>query len=142
LIEDGTTLHAAVDALAIATDGSPTTASSPPRPAASSSARPWPTAPARASSSPASPNKLPRETISASYDLEYGTDALEIHTDSIPPGTRVLVADDLLATGRHRPRHVPARRERRRHRGRRGFLIELGYLQGARQLRPTTSSPS
>ena len=45
------------------------------------------------------PNKLPRETISATYDLEYGTDALEAHADAIPAGTRVLVADDLLATG-------------------------------------------
>src|ERR671914_342937 len=45
------------------------------------------------------PKKLPREIISATYDLEYGTDALEAHTDSIPEGTRVLVADDLLATG-------------------------------------------
>jgi len=45
------------------------------------------------------PNKLPRETISATYDLEYGTDALEAHADAIDPGTRVLVADDLLATG-------------------------------------------
>jgi adenine phosphoribosyltransferase len=45
------------------------------------------------------PNKLPRETISATYELEYGTDSLEAHADSIAPGTRVLVADDLLATG-------------------------------------------
>lgn len=45
------------------------------------------------------PNKLPRDTISASYDLEYGTDSLEIHVDSISEGERVLVVDDLLATG-------------------------------------------
>jgi adenine phosphoribosyltransferase len=45
------------------------------------------------------PNKLPRETISATYELEYGTDSLEAHADAISPGTRVLVADDLLATG-------------------------------------------
>ena len=45
------------------------------------------------------PNKLPRETISASYELEYGTNALEVHTDAFPPGSRVLVVDDLLATG-------------------------------------------
>ena len=44
------------------------------------------------------PKKLPREIISATYDLEYGTDALEAHADSIPEGTRILVADDLLAT--------------------------------------------
>ena len=45
------------------------------------------------------PGKLPSETISASYDLEYGSDSLEIHTDAIAKGERVLVADDVLATG-------------------------------------------
>jgi adenine phosphoribosyltransferase len=45
------------------------------------------------------PNKLPFDTISASYDLEYGTDTLEIHTDAIQKGDRVLIHDDVLATG-------------------------------------------
>jgi adenine phosphoribosyltransferase len=45
------------------------------------------------------PGKLPRETISESYALEYGTDKLEIHTDSIKPGDNILIIDDLLATG-------------------------------------------
>lgn len=45
------------------------------------------------------PNKLPFDTISASYELEYGTDALEIHTDAIQKGDRVLIHDDVLATG-------------------------------------------
>ena len=45
------------------------------------------------------PKKLPRETISQSYALEYGEDTLEIHTDSIQAGDNVLVIDDLLATG-------------------------------------------
>jgi len=43
--------------------------------------------------------KLPREVISADYGLEYGNDSLAIHADSIKPGQRVLIADDLLATG-------------------------------------------
>jgi adenine phosphoribosyltransferase len=43
--------------------------------------------------------KLPCETIKAEYALEYGTSAVEIHTDSIQPGQRVLIVDDLLATG-------------------------------------------
>lgn len=43
--------------------------------------------------------KLPRETIQASYALEYGEDALAMHKDAIKPGQRVLIADDLLATG-------------------------------------------
>ena len=45
------------------------------------------------------PGKLPREVISESYDLEYGTDILEIHKDAIAPGDKVLMIDDLLATG-------------------------------------------
>lgn len=45
------------------------------------------------------PNKLPRETVSMSYDLEYGSNILCIHKDSIKPGQRVLIIDDLLATG-------------------------------------------
>jgi adenine phosphoribosyltransferase len=45
------------------------------------------------------PKKLPREVISESYELEYGTDVLEIHKDAISPGDRVLMIDDLLATG-------------------------------------------
>ena len=45
------------------------------------------------------PNKLPAKTASISYALEYGTDTLEIHEDAIKPGQRVIVCDDLLATG-------------------------------------------
>lgn len=45
------------------------------------------------------PGKLPAETVSKSYDLEYGQATIEIHTDAIKPGARVLVVDDLLATG-------------------------------------------
>ena len=45
------------------------------------------------------PGKLPYETVSAEYSLEYGVDALELHTDAIKPGDRVLIVDDLLATG-------------------------------------------
>jgi len=45
------------------------------------------------------PGKLPYKTVSATYDLEYGKDRLEIHEDAIRPGMRVIVADDVLATG-------------------------------------------
>ncbi len=45
------------------------------------------------------PNKLPAETESVEYELEYGTDILEIHKDSINPGDNVLIHDDLVATG-------------------------------------------
>lgn len=45
------------------------------------------------------PGKLPYETLTFEYELEYGTDSLEIHKDAIKPGQKVLIADDLLATG-------------------------------------------
>ncbi|MCA9280150.1 MAG: adenine phosphoribosyltransferase [Phycisphaeraceae bacterium] len=45
------------------------------------------------------PGKLPRAVRQVSYDLEYGSDALEIHEDALPKGSRVLIVDDLLATG-------------------------------------------
>ena len=45
------------------------------------------------------PGKLPGPTLSVSYDLEYGSDSLEVHKDAIQPGSKVLVVDDLLATG-------------------------------------------
>lgn len=45
------------------------------------------------------PGKLPFDTLSFEYDLEYGTDTLEMHIDAVKPGDKVLIADDLLATG-------------------------------------------
>ncbi len=45
------------------------------------------------------PGKLPREVISQSYDLEYGSNEIQMHSDSIQPGQNVLIVDDLLATG-------------------------------------------
>jgi adenine phosphoribosyltransferase len=45
------------------------------------------------------PGKLPSRTVRATYDLEYGSDALEMHDDAVRPGQRVLIVDDLLATG-------------------------------------------
>ncbi len=45
------------------------------------------------------PDKLPVETLKASYELEYGADALEIHRDAVAPGSRVVLVDDVLATG-------------------------------------------
>lgn len=45
------------------------------------------------------PKKLPSECLRVSYDLEYGTDSLEMHKDAVTPGQRVLIVDDLLATG-------------------------------------------
>jgi adenine phosphoribosyltransferase len=45
------------------------------------------------------PKKLPAETVRVTYDLEYGTDTIEMHKDAVTEGTRVLIVDDLLATG-------------------------------------------
>lgn len=45
------------------------------------------------------PGKLPWETVEATYALEYGTDSLEVHRDAVTPGARVIVLDDVLATG-------------------------------------------
>lgn len=45
------------------------------------------------------PNKLPRETISCEYELEYGENKIEMHKDAIKPGQKVVICDDLLATG-------------------------------------------
>jgi adenine phosphoribosyltransferase len=45
------------------------------------------------------PSKLPRATLTASYDLEYGSETLAVHADAITPGSRVLIVDDVLATG-------------------------------------------
>ena len=45
------------------------------------------------------PNKLPAETTSATYELEYGTDTIEVHVDAIDPGDRVAIIDDVIATG-------------------------------------------
>ena len=72
---------------------------SAPRPAASSWARRWPTSWAAGSRPPRKPGKLPYLTVGAKYALEYGFDALEMHVDAVNKGARVLVHDDLLATG-------------------------------------------
>ena len=45
------------------------------------------------------PGKLPRETIEEEYDLEYGTDVLQVHCDAVGPGDKVVIVDDLIATG-------------------------------------------
>ena len=73
--------------------------SSPPRRAGSSSAARSPASSAPGSSPRASRASCPHETLSVEYALEYGIDALEVHADALAGGARVLVHDDLLATG-------------------------------------------
>ena len=72
---------------------------SAPRRAASGSARRSRSRPGWGSSRRAGPGKLPPETVSASYVLEYGENSLELHPDLIPAGSRVVIHDDVLATG-------------------------------------------
>ncbi|EFM09340.1 adenine phosphoribosyltransferase [Paenibacillus curdlanolyticus YK9] len=78
--------------------------------------------------------KLPGETVEASYDLEYGKDRLAIHADSIKPGQRVLIADDLLATGGTIATTIDLIRQLGGEVVGASFLIELSYLPGREKL--------
>ncbi|MCI0495900.1 adenine phosphoribosyltransferase [candidate division KSB1 bacterium] len=81
------------------------------------------------------PGKLPAETIREEYQLEYGSDAVEIHKDAITPGQRVLIIDDLLATGGTVA--AAAKLVERLSGNIMGicFLIELSFLKGREKLK-------
>ncbi|TDI83427.1 MAG: adenine phosphoribosyltransferase [Caldithrix sp.] len=81
------------------------------------------------------PGKLPAETISEEYDLEYGTDSLEIHRDAITPGEKVLIVDDLLATGGTAQATVNLINRLGGEIAGIAFLIELSFLNGRQKLR-------
>ena len=80
------------------------------------------------------PGKLPAETVKVSYDLEYGSNALEVHKDAIAKGQRVLIVDDLLATGGT----AVATAELAGRLGARiagfAFVVELDFLKGRDKL--------
>ena len=80
------------------------------------------------------PGKLPAATRSASYALEYGTDTLEMHDDAVGPGQRVLIVDDLLATGGTARAAVNLVKECGAEVAGVAFLIELEALNGRAQL--------
>ena len=80
------------------------------------------------------PGKLPYETVGAEYQLEYGVDRLELHTDAISAGTRVLVHDDLLATGGTALALCDLVSQLGGAIVGAGFLIELAYLGGRQRL--------
>ena len=80
------------------------------------------------------PGKLPAERIRVDYQLEYGTDALEIHKDAIQPGQRVLLVDDLLATGGTISAAARLVQQLQGVIVGFAFLIELSFLGGRRQL--------
>lgn len=81
------------------------------------------------------PGKLPADTISATYALEYGEDTIEIHSDSIEEGSRVLIHDDLIATGGSAKAATELVESLGAEVTGYSFIIELGALQGKEHLR-------
>jgi adenine phosphoribosyltransferase len=82
------------------------------------------------------PGKLPSETVSAEYTLEYGIDALEMHADALAGGIRVLVHDDLLATGGTAAAVCELVQELGAVVAGCAFLVELSFLGGRARLAP------
>ncbi|MFC4651453.1 adenine phosphoribosyltransferase [Lactococcus nasutitermitis] len=80
------------------------------------------------------PGKLPREVVSAEYEKEYGTDTLTMHLDAIKPGQRVLIVDDLLATGGTMKATIELVEKLGGVVAGLAFLIELDELQGRKNL--------
>jgi adenine phosphoribosyltransferase len=80
--------------------------------------------------------KLPHETITAEYLLEYGVDALQMHADAVSDGARVLVHDDLLATGGTARALCDLVEDRGGHVVGCAFLVELAFLSGRERLAP------
>ena len=84
--------------------------------------------------------KLPAETISVEYALEYGSNTLEVHRDAIEPGQRVLIVDDLLATGGTVNGTVELVQRLKGEIAGLAFLVELGFLKGRDRLAGYTVS--
>jgi adenine phosphoribosyltransferase len=76
------------------------------------------------------PKKLPGPTVRVTYDLEYGSDVLEIHADAIEPGQRVVLVDDLLATGGTMEATIKLVQQLGGEIAGLGFAIELDFLKG------------
>jgi adenine phosphoribosyltransferase len=81
------------------------------------------------------PGKLPAQTRRCTYELEYGTDTIEIHADAILPGDRILMVDDLLATGGTMAAACKLVRELGGQIAGAAFLVELAFLKGAQKLK-------
>jgi adenine phosphoribosyltransferase len=82
------------------------------------------------------PGKLPHETVSAQYELEYGLDELEMHADALAGGTRVLIHDDLLATGGTAVALAKLITELGAEIVGCAFVVELSFLGGRARLAP------
>lgn len=80
------------------------------------------------------PGKLPAETVAIEYCLEYGTDRLEMHKDAVGPGDRVLIIDDLLATGGTAEATARLIRSTGAAVAGAGFVVELSFLAGRARL--------
>ncbi len=80
------------------------------------------------------PGKLPRETVEATYALEYGSDSLQVHRDAVAPGARVVVLDDVLATGGTAHAKVELVEELGGIVAGAVFVIELSFLGGRERL--------
>jgi len=80
------------------------------------------------------PKKLPAKTASISYALEYGTDTLEIHEDAVKPGQRVIICDDLLATGGTAAATVKLVQQLGGIVEGAAFAVELTFLNGRKKL--------
>lgn len=78
--------------------------------------------------------KLPSQTVQETYDLEYGTDCLELHADAVDPGQRVLIVDDVLATGGTASATAALVRKLGGDVQALAFLIELEFLKGRSRL--------
>ncbi len=81
------------------------------------------------------PGKLPGETVSETYELEYGTDTLEVHADALYTGQRVVIVDDLLATGGTMLATARLAEKTGAQVVGMSFLIELGFLEGRNKLK-------
>lgn len=88
------------------------------------------------------PGKLPFKNRSVTYDLEYGTDTLCMHEDAIEPHDKVLVIDDLLATGGTAVGMCQLVRETGAEIVGSGFVVELGFLDGAKAMRAAGVEPT
>src|SRR5499433_3603932 len=82
------------------------------------------------------PGKLPAETTKVSYDLEYGSNTLEIHKDAIQKGQRVIIVDDLLATGGTAEATAKLAKSLGAEIAGLGFVVELDFLNGRDKLKP------
>lgn len=83
------------------------------------------------------PGKLPWKTDAVTYELEYGTDTLEMHQDSLKSGERIIVMDDLLATGGTAAATVQLTAKQGAEVVECAFVIELAFLDGRKKIEPT-----